>query len=101
MSKELTFNEIKGSHFKRLAQYVPIVDRVHGAHHPEFHDVNKVFETMLEKTKLAGFDKPDLSIEFKMLRDITNNYKVPTDVCETFEAVYNMLGEADCAYYKD
>lgn len=99
MSKELTFNEVKGNHFKRLVQYVPIVDRVHGAHHPEFHDVKKVFETINEKTKNAGSSKPDLTNEFIKLREITSNYKVPGDVCESYEAVYNMLEEVDKAYH--
>ena len=33
--------------------------------------------------------------EFKQLREITDNYTVPSDVCETYEAVYNMLSELD------
>ncbi|HAF59558.1 MAG TPA: iron-sulfur cluster repair di-iron protein, ric, partial [Clostridiales bacterium UBA9856] len=37
MSK--TFNEVKARHFKTLEQYVPIVARVHGDKHPEFHEV--------------------------------------------------------------
>lgn len=101
MSKQLTFNEVKGTHFKRLVQYVPIVDRVHGAHHPEFHDVKKVFETINEKTKNTGSSKPELTEEFKILREITSNYKVPGDVCESYEAVYNMLEEVDKAYHAE
>ena len=33
------FNEAKEKHFERLGQFTPIVDRVHGDAHPEFHDV--------------------------------------------------------------
>ena len=32
------------------------------------------------------------------LREITDNYTVPGDVCESYEAVYNMLAELDKAY---
>ena len=48
MSNQLTFNQVKESHFKRLEQYVPVVDRVHGDNHPEFHDVKKLFVKALK-----------------------------------------------------
>jgi regulator of cell morphogenesis and NO signaling len=99
MAKQLTFNQVKASYFKRLEQYVPIVARVHGENHPEFHEVHKVFDTIIMKTKEAGANKPELNDEFIKLREITSNYMVPNDVCETFEAVYNMLEEIDKAYH--
>lgn len=98
MSKQLTFNEVKDSNFKTLEQYVPVVARVHGGNHPEFHEVRKLFDTINEKTKEAGSEKPELKVEFSKLREITDNYTVPGDVCESFEAVYNMLAEVDEAY---
>ena len=39
-----------------------------------------------------------LDEEFKSLREVTNNYAIPSDVCESYEAVYNMLEEVDTAY---
>ena len=44
-----------------------------------------------------------LKEEFVKLREITDNYTVPGDVCESYEAVYNMLAELDKAYeaYKE
>lgn len=98
MSKQLSFNQVKESYFKKLKLYVPIVARVHGAHHPEFHDVHKLVETILNKTKAAGAEKPELNEEFVKLREVTANYTVPGDVCESYEAVYKMLAEADKAY---
>ncbi|RBP63814.1 regulator of cell morphogenesis and NO signaling [Alkalibaculum bacchi] len=98
MSNQLTFNQVKESHFKRLEQYVPVVDRVHGDNHPEFHDVKKLFDAINEKTKAAGSEKPELNEELSKLREITNHYTVPGDVCESFEAVYNMLADVDQAY---
>ncbi|TJX15691.1 iron-sulfur cluster repair di-iron protein, ric [Tissierella creatinini] len=98
MSKELTFNQVKERYFKKLELFVPVVAKVHGAHHPEFHDVRKVYDSIVEKTKEAGSDKPSLHDEFVKLREITDNYTVPGDVCESYEAVYNMLSELDEAY---
>lgn len=83
---------------KMLEQYIPIVDRVHGATHLEFHDVRRVFEDINHKVKKEGVDKTQLDKEFQQLRKITNNYKVPNDVCESYEAVYNMLEDIDKAY---
>lgn len=92
------FNEAKEGNFERLEQFVPVVDRVHGGSHPEFHDVRRLFEVINVKTKEAGSEKPDLDNEFKQLREITDNYTVPGDVCESYEGVYNMLAEVDEAY---
>jgi regulator of cell morphogenesis and NO signaling len=98
MSEQLTFKQAKESHFKTLEQYVPIVARVHGGNHPEFHEVRKLFDTIIKKTKEAGAEKPELIEEFTSLREVTDNYTVPGDVCESYEAVYNMLAEVDKAY---
>lgn len=92
------FNDTKKRLFPTLAQYVPIVARVHGSNHPEFHEVRNIFDTIAEKVKKADPEKPDLNKEFARLREITNNYTVPGDVCESYEAVYNMLAEMDQAY---
>lgn len=94
------FNEAVEQNLGRLEQFVPVVARVHGGSHPEFHNVKKVFDEVSVKIKNAGADKPDLDNEFKELRQITDNYTVPGDVCESYEAVYNMLEEVDKAYQK-
>ncbi|MGI6413210.1 MAG: iron-sulfur cluster repair di-iron protein, ric [Syntrophomonadaceae bacterium] len=94
-----SFSEAKKEYFKTLKQYVPIVERVHGGSHQEFHEVRKLFDTIVEKTKEAGSKKPELNQEFARVREITNNYTVPVDVCESYEAVYKMLSEIDKAYH--
>ncbi|NLL00011.1 MAG: iron-sulfur cluster repair di-iron protein, ric [Clostridiales bacterium] len=94
-----SYNKAKERNLKTLEQYVPIVDRVHGSSHPEFHDVRRLFEEINLKVKKTGADTPELDTEFKQLREITDNYSVPDDVCESYEAVYNMLAELDEAYY--
>lgn len=92
------FNETLKKLIPTLEKFVPIVARVHGKHHPEFHDVRKLFDKINEKTKEAGTEKPELNEEFTKLREITDNYTVPGDVCESYEAVYKMLVELDEAY---
>lgn len=93
------FEAIKRNQLITLAQYVPVVDRVHGDSHPEFHDVKAEFDKIQQKIQDSGSDKPDLEAELSRLRQITNHYSVPKDVCETYEAVYEMLAEVDEAYH--
>lgn len=92
----INFNEVLSKHLDRLNQYVPIVAKVHGGTHPEFYDVKKQFDKINEKLKVS--DSPDLTKEFEELRRITDNYTVPLDVCESYEAVYKMLEEVDTEY---
>lgn len=94
------FNEMVEENLVRLGQYVPVVARVHGGSHPEFHDVKRIFDEMVSKINNGGGETPDLEQEFKELRRITDNYTVPGDVCETYEAVYNMLEQLDRSYKK-
>ena len=46
-----TFQEAKQKNMKTLEQYVPIVARVHGGHHPEFHEVRKLFDAITGKAR--------------------------------------------------
>lgn len=94
----LTFNEAWAEDCERLEQFVPIVERVHGEKHPEFFQVKELFDQIREKTKRNQTEKPPLSNEFSKLREVTDNYTVPADVCESYEAVYNMLHKIDEAY---
>lgn len=92
------FNEIIEKNYDKLEQFVPIVARVHGKTHPEFYDVEKIFNEIKEKIKNGKREGLELDDEFKRFREITDNYTVPKDVCETYEAVYNMLAELDKTY---
>lgn len=98
MSKT-SFDEAKNLNFKTLQQYVPIVERVHGGNHPEFHEVRELFDAINAKAKKAGSNLPELNEEFAKLRAITDNYTIPKDACEAFTAVYNMLAAVDKAYH--
>ncbi|NLC05416.1 MAG: iron-sulfur cluster repair di-iron protein, ric [Erysipelothrix sp.] len=72
---------------EKLEMFVPVVARVHGPTHPEFYEVQKEFENIKNQDSLDQ--------AFKNLREITDNYKVPSDVCESYEAVYSMLEQLD------
>ncbi len=98
MANKQIFNEAKAMHMKTLKQYVPVVARVHGQNHPEFHEVHKLFDAINQKIKEAGSKRPELNEEFSKLRELTSNYTVPHDVCESYEAVYNMLAALEKAY---
>lgn len=98
MAKQSTFNEVKETLFPTLEQYVPIVARVHGKNHPELHEVHQIFNVIIEKTNAIDTEKPDLNEAFIKLREVSNNYTVPDDVCESYETVYKMLAEVDEAY---
>ena len=98
MKEQSVFDRVKKEHLPTLKQYVPVVARVHGKNHPEFYEVKELFDVLEEKTREAGSKVPELQEEFAKLREITSNYTVPGDVCESFEAVYTMLAELDRAY---
>lgn len=98
MENKQAFNEATAKHLQTLKQYVPIVAKVHGKNHPEFYEVRKLFDALDKKIKDSGLEGSALNEEFAKLREITNNYTVPGDVCESYEAVYKMLAELDQAY---
>lgn len=99
MNKEVNFNQIREKNSQTLELYVPIVARVHGEAHPEFHKVHKLFDEINKKIEEAGARQAELKEEFAKLRQATDNYTVPKDVCESYEAVYTMLAEMDKAYH--
>lgn len=91
MLEQLSFQESFKKYASTLTKYVPIVARVHGPHHPEFLDVVTVFDTIKSKVVDSKGKHINLDNEFAELRSITNDYEIPSDVCETFAAVYQML----------
>lgn len=94
MAKEI-FKEKADQYLGLLKQYTPILTRVHGSNHPELSKVNELVKTLVGKMENK---ETDLTPEFSMLREVTGNYEVPGDGCETYEAVYRMLGELDEAH---
>ncbi len=94
--KNTSFIKTKEKHFNTLKKFVPIVNRVHSKNHIEFEEVVKTFKII--ESKLDANNTENLNNEFKILREVTNNYTIPEGVCESYEAVYNMLKDLDQSY---
>lgn len=94
----ITINDYINTHSEKLDLFTTAITRAHGKNHPEAFKVREVYTQMETKTKEAVSDRPDLDTEFNQLRELTNLYTIPGDVCDTYAAVYNMLSEADQAY---
>ncbi|MBS3986560.1 MAG: iron-sulfur cluster repair di-iron protein, ric [Erysipelothrix sp.] len=90
-----SFLDVFNSRIQRLRQIVSVVDRVHGDHHPEFHDVKALFNQL--DHHVIENEGTSLNEVFHALQEVSDHYRVPDDVCETYEAVYVMLKELDQA----
>ena len=90
------FTTLFNTHRDTLDTYVPVVSRVHGPSHPVFYDVEKQYQAIT--SKMDKDTSANIDAEFIALRKITDDYAIPSDTCETYEAVYNMLNELDKAY---
>lgn len=93
------FSQVIKNEFPLLKQYIPVLARVHGEGHPELAQVGDLFLQIYSKVEEKDLDKLDLSKEFEALRNITDNYLVPEDGCETYAASYEMLELADKVYH--
>ena len=72
------------------AEFAPLIERVHGEHHPELTRVRELTE------KLQDAASPEAASElFAELRTVTANYTVPSDGCEAYQATYQALQRAD------
>ncbi|MDO4465677.1 MAG: iron-sulfur cluster repair di-iron protein, ric [Bacillota bacterium] len=67
---------------KELDKILPVVDRVHGDHHPELHKVLELYNTLKENASKEVFEK---------LREVTTDYTIPSDACPTYEKTYRLL----------
>ena len=77
-------------HLTEAAKFAPLIERVHGEHHPELTRVRELTE------QLQDADSPETAAElFAELRSVTSNYKVPSDGCEAYQATYHALERAD------
>lgn len=72
------------------AKLAPLIERVHGTHHPELTRVREITLQLHEASK--GANTAEL---FEELRVVTDNYAIPDDVCSAFEATYQALESAD------
>ncbi|MDZ7836329.1 MAG: iron-sulfur cluster repair di-iron protein, ric [Alkalibacterium sp.] len=92
------FKTVVNDYFPKLELYTLPLTRAHGKKHPEVLAVHELFQTIQKKVKASDSDRPELDNDFRKLREVTDHYALPSDACETYEAVYRMLSEADEAY---
>ena len=67
---------------QELDKILPVVERVHGDHHPELHEVAKLYGELKQGADVAA-----------QLRQVTGNFTVPADACPTFAKTYKDLEE--------
>ena len=89
----MTIKEYLTENQEKLDLYTTAITRAHGKNHPESFDVRDLY-TELEPA-ILNEDSETVTTIFGKLREVTSNYEIPNDVCETFEATYKMLGEMD------
>lgn len=94
-SKNVLFKE----YIDEIESYIRIVVKVHGRDHMEIYEVERIFDELLDKTKSGNLLKVGLETEFIELNNITNNYSLPSGVCETYERVYTLLKELNRLYF--
>lgn len=75
---------------EKAAQLAPVIEHVHGEHHPELTRVREITQALYQSDNATN--TPEL---FQELRSVTDNYAIPNDVCEAFEATYHALERAD------
>lgn len=89
-----TLKSYMNDNSERLDLYTTAISKVHSDNHPEVHEVKALYEHLRDKV----LQDANVDNEFEQLRKITGDYDVPGDVCETYEATYQMLEEADKIY---
>ena len=62
---------------KELDKILPVVERVHGEHHPELHEVARLYGELKQGRNVAA-----------RLQEVTGNFTVPADACPTFVKTY-------------
>ena len=71
---------------KELDKILPVVVRVHGEHHPELHQVAKLYADLKETKSREILEK---------LRQVTDHYTAPEDACPTYQKTYQDLSILD------
>ncbi|MDO5028475.1 MAG: iron-sulfur cluster repair di-iron protein, ric [Bacillota bacterium] len=89
------FYDFYEENIDQLNSFIPIVERVHGPHHQEFYEVARLFERVKAKVRAKDSNMDD---EFLRLEKVTDSYKIPDDVCETYEHVYKVLEKLNSLY---
>lgn len=92
-----TLKEFLLSQEEKLAMYTGAIAKVHSRLHPEVHEVKALYEDILSAVK-QDEKAPGLGKAFDRLVEVTGNFEIPADTCETFAAVYQDLTTANQLY---
>lgn len=79
-------------HLATAVELAPLIERVHGANHPELTRVRELTEQI---TAASDGDTAQTAELFRELRAVTDDYTVPSDGCEAFAGTYEALRSAD------
>ena len=93
----IEFTKFMKKEQKKMDYYIQAVIKVHGKNHPEIFQVESLYQELQSQ---KGQSSTKIEKIFQELRQVTDHYKVPEDVCETYRAVYNTLEEADALYFQ-
>lgn len=81
------------NHLSPAVKLTPVIERVHGAHHPELTRVRELTHQVSQAS-----DPAEIANLFHELRSVTDNYSIPGDAGEAFTATYASLQKADDAF---
>lgn len=84
-------------HLATAAELAPLIERVHGANHPELTRVRELTEQITAASDSDGHTAQTAEL-FRELRAVTDDYTVPSDGCEAFAGTYAALRSADPAH---
>lgn len=71
---------------KQAQKLAPIVDKVHGEHHPELRDVREL-TSQLKPGSTANAEI------LEQLRNVTHEFELPADGCEGYAMLYDSLSK--------
>lgn len=80
--------------FKTLNMFLPRVQKVHGAEHPELMEVGQVTGE-LQITLENGMNIGRTTVLLEKLRSLTKNYTIPSDACPAYINAYKALSQID------
>ncbi|WP_283608371.1 hypothetical protein [Faecalispora anaeroviscerum] len=80
--------------FKTLNMFLPRVQKIHGAKHPELMKVEQITDE-LQAVLEDGMDTGRTTALLEKLRNLTRNYAIPSDACPAYKNAYKALSQID------
>lgn len=80
--------------FKTLNMFLPRVQKIHRAEHPELMEVEQVTDE-LQAVLEDGMDTGRTTVLLERLRSLTKNYAIPSNACPAYKNAYKALSQID------